>query len=71
MPVAHTCFFALDLPKYSTKKILREKLTFAITHGTKRTNKTKKKMMMKEEEEGEIEDEPKEADGQREDISSI
>ena len=33
LPMAHTCFFALDLPQYTNKQTLREKLTFAITHG--------------------------------------
>ncbi|KAK3089327.1 hypothetical protein FSP39_002760 [Pinctada imbricata] len=30
LPVAHTCFNLLDLPKYSSKQILQEKLTMAI-----------------------------------------
>ena len=29
-PVSHTCFFTLELPRYSTKKIMREKLPYAI-----------------------------------------
>jgi hypothetical protein len=32
LPVSHTCFFSLELPKYSTIEILREKLTYAITN---------------------------------------
>ena len=31
-PVAHTCFNLLDLPKYSNKEILKEKLLHAIEH---------------------------------------
>jgi E3 ubiquitin-protein ligase HERC2 len=30
LPVSHTCFFSLELPKYSTLEILRDKLTYAI-----------------------------------------
>merc|ERR1712176_321658 len=30
LPFAHTCYFTLDLPRYSTKDILRKKLKFAI-----------------------------------------
>mmetsp|Transcript_18663 Transcript_18663/g.31922 ORF Transcript_18663/g.31922 Transcript_18663/m.31922 type:complete len:158 (+) Transcript_18663:739-1212(+) len=33
LPQAHTCFFQLDLPEYSTKEILREKLLLAIKEG--------------------------------------
>eukprot|EP01029_Cantina_marsupialis_P017936 TRINITY_DN4057_c0_g2_i2.p1 TRINITY_DN4057_c0_g2~~TRINITY_DN4057_c0_g2_i2.p1 ORF type:complete len:1511 (+),score=591.48 TRINITY_DN4057_c0_g2_i2:227-4759(+) len=29
-PVSHTCFFSLDLPVYSTKEIMRERLLYAI-----------------------------------------
>ncbi|XP_069599640.1 probable E3 ubiquitin-protein ligase HERC3 isoform X2 [Ranitomeya imitator] len=32
LPVAHTCYNLLDLPKYSSKEILRERLTQAIDH---------------------------------------
>ena len=32
LPVSHTCFFQLDLPAYSRKEIMREKLLYAITH---------------------------------------
>ena len=31
-PVAHTCSFQLDLPRYSSKDVLRSKLLFAITN---------------------------------------
>ena len=30
LPVSHTCFFQLELPKYSRLAILRSKLLFAI-----------------------------------------
>jgi hypothetical protein len=32
LPVAHTCFFTLDLPAYSSKTVMRDKLLYAITH---------------------------------------
>ncbi|XP_069834418.1 probable E3 ubiquitin-protein ligase HERC3 isoform X3 [Dendropsophus ebraccatus] len=32
LPVAHTCYNLLDLPKYSSKEILRNRLTQAIDH---------------------------------------
>lgn len=32
LPVSHTCFFQLDLPSYSTKDVMKEKLLYAITH---------------------------------------
>eukprot|EP01017_Pseudomicrothorax_dubius_P038535 TRINITY_DN578_c0_g2_i1.p1 TRINITY_DN578_c0_g2~~TRINITY_DN578_c0_g2_i1.p1 ORF type:complete len:332 (+),score=91.58 TRINITY_DN578_c0_g2_i1:84-998(+) len=32
LPVAHTCFFSIELPKYSTYETLRDKLRYAITH---------------------------------------
>jgi len=32
LPVSHTCFFALDLPKYSSLEIMHEKLLYAITN---------------------------------------
>lgn len=32
LPVAHTCYNLLDLPKYSTKEILSTRLTQAIDH---------------------------------------
>uniref|UniRef100_A0A0A9ZD86 E3 ubiquitin-protein ligase HERC2 n=1 Tax=Lygus hesperus TaxID=30085 RepID=A0A0A9ZD86_LYGHE len=30
LPTSHTCFMLLELPNYSTKEILREKLTMAL-----------------------------------------
>ena len=33
LPVAHTCFFQLDLPAYGSRAVLREKLRYAIKHG--------------------------------------
>ena len=32
LPVAHTCFFSIELPKYSSYEILRDKLKYAITN---------------------------------------
>lgn len=32
LPDAHTCFFTLDLPKYTTLEVMHEKILFAITH---------------------------------------
>jgi hypothetical protein len=32
LPLSHTCFFTLDLPKYPTYSILKDKLTYAIVH---------------------------------------
>jgi hypothetical protein len=32
LPVAHTCFFTLDLPKYSTLEIMTERLRFSFVH---------------------------------------
>ncbi|KAL0585650.1 hypothetical protein ABG067_004573 [Albugo candida] len=32
LPVAHTCFFSVDLPAYTSKKVMHEKLLYAITH---------------------------------------
>ncbi len=32
MPTAETCFFNVKLPRYSSKRILREKLLYAIVH---------------------------------------
>ena len=34
LPVAHTCFFQLDLPQYSSESIMRERLLVAIHFGT-------------------------------------
>ena len=33
LPVAHTCFFQLDLPPYRTEDELRERLLLAINDG--------------------------------------
>ncbi|KFH16655.1 HECT-domain (ubiquitin-transferase) domain-containing protein [Toxoplasma gondii MAS] len=33
LPASHTCFFQIELPCYSRKEILREKLLYAITEG--------------------------------------
>jgi hypothetical protein len=30
LPVTHTCFFSIELPRYTTKEILRDKLLYAI-----------------------------------------
>jgi E3 ubiquitin-protein ligase HERC2 len=30
LPIAHTCFFAIDVPRYSTEEIMREKFLYAI-----------------------------------------
>ena len=30
LPVAHTCFFAVDLPPYTSEQVLRDKLLYAI-----------------------------------------
>lgn len=30
LPLSHTCFFQIDLPKYSTKEIMRERILTAI-----------------------------------------
>jgi hypothetical protein len=32
LPLSHTCFFSLELPCYSSRKIMKEKLIYAITH---------------------------------------
>ena len=32
MPEAHTCFFSLSLPRYTSKEVLRRKLVFAISN---------------------------------------
>jgi len=34
LPVSHTCFFQLKLPKYSSQAVMRSKLLYAITEGT-------------------------------------
>jgi len=33
LPIAHTCFFQIELPEYTTAKIMREKLLTAM-HGS-------------------------------------
>ena len=33
LPTAHTCFNQLDLPQYTTKEKLREKLVYCIREG--------------------------------------
>lgn len=33
LPVAHTCFFQLELPSYSSKDVMRDKLRYAVAHG--------------------------------------
>jgi E3 ubiquitin-protein ligase HERC2 len=32
LPLSHTCFFTLDLPRYPSKEIAREKILFAIQY---------------------------------------
>lgn len=32
LPTAHTCFNILDLPVYSSKEVLRERLLLALEH---------------------------------------
>eukprot|EP01084_Bolivina_argentea_P212487 361192_1 len=34
LPVSHTCFFTLELPKYSAKEIMKKKLLYAINNCT-------------------------------------
>jgi len=34
LPKAHTCFFSINLPRYSTKELMAEKLRYAIVHCT-------------------------------------
>lgn len=31
LPLSHTCFFQLELPRYSSKEVLHRKLLYAIT----------------------------------------
>jgi len=33
LPVAHTCFFQLDLPHYKSKETLKEKFLMALSSG--------------------------------------
>jgi len=30
LPIAHTCFFSIDLPPYSTFEILRDKISYSM-----------------------------------------
>ena len=32
LPIAHTCFFSLDLPEYKTPRMMRDKILFAINN---------------------------------------
>ncbi|KAL9653011.1 hypothetical protein ABK040_015526 [Willaertia magna] len=32
LPLSHTCFFSIELPSYSSKEIMKEKLLYAITN---------------------------------------
>lgn len=32
LPLAHTCFFQLELPEYATEELMRDRLLFAITN---------------------------------------
>jgi HECT-domain (ubiquitin-transferase)/Regulator of chromosome condensation (RCC1) repeat/SPRY domain/Kelch motif len=32
LPVAHTCFFSIDIPKYTSADVMYDKLLYAITH---------------------------------------
>lgn len=32
LPIAHTCFFSIDLPMYSSREVMKDKLLYAITH---------------------------------------
>jgi hypothetical protein len=32
MPISHTCFFTIDIPAYTNKDSMRDKLLYAITH---------------------------------------
>ncbi|CAG9327548.1 unnamed protein product [Blepharisma stoltei] len=34
LPVSHTCFFSIELPAYTSKEVMREKMLYAITHCT-------------------------------------
>lgn len=34
LPISHTCFFQLELPRYSCVAVMREKLLYAITECT-------------------------------------
>jgi hypothetical protein len=30
LPVAHTCFFSIDIPRYSSKEVFKDRLLYAI-----------------------------------------
>eukprot|EP01027_Heterolobosea_sp_BB2_P014204 GEZU01020428.1.p1 GENE.GEZU01020428.1~~GEZU01020428.1.p1 ORF type:complete len:107 (-),score=30.13 GEZU01020428.1:96-416(-) len=32
LPLSHTCFFSLELPAYSSRKVMRDRLLYAITN---------------------------------------
>ncbi|RLN53692.1 hypothetical protein BBJ29_001338 [Phytophthora kernoviae] len=32
LPIAHTCFFSIDLPAYSSREVMHDKLVYAIIH---------------------------------------
>ncbi|DBA03258.1 TPA: hypothetical protein N0F65_011617 [Lagenidium giganteum] len=32
LPIANTCFFSIDLPAYSSREVMKDKLVYAITH---------------------------------------
>lgn len=32
LPKAHTCFFSLNLPKYTSDEVMRTKIRYAIVH---------------------------------------
>jgi len=34
LPISHTCFFQLELPRYSSLDIMHQKILYAITHCT-------------------------------------
>jgi hypothetical protein len=34
LPKAHTCFFSINLPRYTNKEVMKERLLYAITHCT-------------------------------------
>jgi len=34
LPVSHTCFFTIDLPAYTNKETMKNKLLYAVTHCT-------------------------------------
>ena len=33
LPVAHTCFFSLELPRYSSLEVTRARLMYAVSEG--------------------------------------